>query len=148
MLRLTEIRLPLDHPPEAIAKAAAARLRLSPEELISCTVARRAHDARKKHAILLVYSLDVEVKESQTKPPPRFTEATLLGTMETAGKLVDDAGMLQQVAGRPAGGEEPVEVGAAFGRGALDEAEPVGREDRNRRPAGAPIRSCRSRART
>lgn len=62
MLRLTEIKLPLDHPPEAIAAAAVARLRINPADLISCTVFRRAHDARKKSAIALIYSLDVEVK--------------------------------------------------------------------------------------
>src|SRR4029077_17021058 len=32
----------------------------------------------------------IEVKENQTKPPPRFSEATLLSAMEGAGKLVDD----------------------------------------------------------
>jgi DNA topoisomerase-3 len=31
-----------------------------------------------------------EVKENQTKPPPRFTEATLLSAMESAGKLMED----------------------------------------------------------
>jgi len=61
MIRLTEIKLPLDHPPEAIAKAAAARLGIASAELLSCTVFRRAHDARKKSAMLLIYSLDVEV---------------------------------------------------------------------------------------
>lgn len=30
------------------------------------------------------------VREGKTKPPPHFTENTLLGAMETAGKLVDD----------------------------------------------------------
>ncbi len=63
MLRLTGINLPLKHAPDAIAKAAIARLRIKPEQLISCTVARRAHDARKKTSILLVYSLDVEVED-------------------------------------------------------------------------------------
>jgi len=62
MLRLTEIRLPLDHLPEAIAAAAIARLGIAARDLISCTIFRRAHDARKKSAITLVYSLDVEVK--------------------------------------------------------------------------------------
>jgi DNA topoisomerase-3 len=33
---------------------------------------------------------EVEVKQSETKPPPRYNEATLLATMEGAGKLVDD----------------------------------------------------------
>jgi uncharacterized FAD-dependent dehydrogenase len=63
MLRLTGIQLPLDHGPDAIAQAAVARLRLAPGQLISCTVFRRAHDARKTSAIMLVYSLDVEVKD-------------------------------------------------------------------------------------
>jgi uncharacterized protein len=62
MLRLTEIKLPLDHSPEAIAKAAIARLGVNPSDLVSCTVFRRAHDARKRSAIFLIYSLDVEVK--------------------------------------------------------------------------------------
>ena len=63
MLRLTEIRLPLNHAPQAVAAAAIARLKIEPGELISCTVVRRAHDARKKFAILLVYSLDVAVAD-------------------------------------------------------------------------------------
>jgi DNA topoisomerase III len=37
-----------------------------------------------------VRTTDVEVKENKTKPPPRFTEATLLSAMEGAGKLVED----------------------------------------------------------
>lgn len=48
-------------------------------------------------------TLDVEVKESQTKPPPRFTEATLLGTMETAGKLVDDEELAEAMSDRGLG---------------------------------------------
>jgi DNA topoisomerase III len=32
----------------------------------------------------------VEVKQNVTKPPPRYTEATLLSAMEGAGKLVED----------------------------------------------------------
>lgn len=37
-----------------------------------------------------VQTSEIEVKQSQTKPPPRFTEATLLSAMEGAGKLVED----------------------------------------------------------
>lgn len=62
MLRLTEIKLPLDHPPQAIAEAVISRLKIPSGDLISYTVFRRAHDARKKSAIMLIYSLDVEVK--------------------------------------------------------------------------------------
>ena len=35
----------------------------------------------------------VEVQANQTRPPARYTEATLLTAMETAGKLVDDEAM-------------------------------------------------------
>jgi len=37
-----------------------------------------------------VHTEEVEVREAQTKPPPRFTEATLLTAMEGAGRLVED----------------------------------------------------------
>ena len=33
---------------------------------------------------------EIEQQEHQTKPPPRFTEATLLSAMENSGKLVED----------------------------------------------------------
>lgn len=66
MLRLNQIRLPLNHGPDAIRNAAIARLRVQPDQLISCTVFRRAHDARKKHAIKLVYTLDVEVQDEES----------------------------------------------------------------------------------
>jgi uncharacterized FAD-dependent dehydrogenase len=62
VLRLTEIKLPLDHPAEAIAEAALARLKIPAGDLLSCKIFRRAHDARKKSNIHLVYTLDVEVK--------------------------------------------------------------------------------------
>ena len=62
MLRLTEIKLPINHPPEAIAAAAASKLGVPAADVLSCTVFKRGNDARKKHAILLVYALDVEVK--------------------------------------------------------------------------------------
>jgi DNA topoisomerase-3 len=37
-----------------------------------------------------VKTTEVEIKASQTKPPARFSEATLLSAMEGAGKLVED----------------------------------------------------------
>ena len=50
-----------------------------------------------------VQTTDVEVKASQTKPPARFTEATLLGAMESAGKLVDDDGLREAMSERGLG---------------------------------------------
>jgi DNA topoisomerase III len=53
-----------------------------------------------------VKTTNIEVQANQTKPPPRFTEATLLSAMESAGKLVDDeelrAAMKDKGLGTPA----------------------------------------------
>ncbi len=48
-------------------------------------------------------TLDVEVDELQTKPPARFTEATLLSTMEGAGKLVEDEELAEAMSERGLG---------------------------------------------
>ncbi|MCA1808343.1 MAG: DNA topoisomerase III [Kiritimatiellia bacterium] len=53
-----------------------------------------------------VQTTDVDLKEAQTRPPPRFSEATLLSAMEGAGKLLDDEelreAMLAKGLGTPA----------------------------------------------
>ena len=61
MLRLTELRLPLNHPPEALRQAVLDRLRVRDQDLKELTVFRRGYDARKPRAIMLVYTLDLEV---------------------------------------------------------------------------------------
>ena len=103
MIRLTEIRLPLDHKPEALE--AAVRVRLGLGKAVTCAVhvARRGYDARKRSAIMLVYSVDVEVGD----------QAGVLA------KFVDDARVkvkpdttYQPVAQAPDGGfKRPVVIG-------------------------------------
>ncbi|HTP76170.1 MAG TPA: NAD(P)/FAD-dependent oxidoreductase [Rhizomicrobium sp.] len=63
MLRLTDIKLPLDHGPDALRSAVLKRLRIPASDLLSVAVFRRAHDARKKSAIVYIYSLDVTVRD-------------------------------------------------------------------------------------
>ena len=46
---------------------------------------------------------DICIKEEETKPPARFSEATLLSAMETAGKLVDDDDKRDAMAGKGLG---------------------------------------------
>jgi len=50
-----------------------------------------------------VWANDVAVKPNQTKPPPRFNEATLLSAMEGAGKLVEDEELREAMAARGLG---------------------------------------------
>ena len=50
-----------------------------------------------------VWANDVEVKASQTKPPARFTEATLLTAMEGAGKLIEEEELRDAMSARGLG---------------------------------------------
>ncbi len=75
MLRLTEIKLPLDHSDDAIQAAILKKLNISSAELKSFSIYKRSYDARRKSAILLVYILDVETSNEEKllklfKPDP------------------------------------------------------------------------------
>jgi DNA topoisomerase-3 len=48
-------------------------------------------------------TVDVQLHAESTKPPPRYTEATLLSAMEGAGKLVDDEDMAEAMKERGLG---------------------------------------------
>jgi uncharacterized protein len=61
MLRITELKLPLGHTPDALRDAIRTRLDLPADAPFEFSIARRANDARRKSAILMVYSVDVAV---------------------------------------------------------------------------------------
>jgi uncharacterized FAD-dependent dehydrogenase len=63
MLRIAELKLPLDHPEPALRAALLQRLGVRDDELVEFTVHKRAYDARKKSAILLIYTIDATVKD-------------------------------------------------------------------------------------
>ncbi|RTL64178.1 MAG: hypothetical protein EKK41_21990 [Hyphomicrobiales bacterium] len=62
MLRLNEVRLPLDHPEDALRAAVLARTGVPADKLKRIEVFRRNWDARSKAQIVLTYTLDVEVE--------------------------------------------------------------------------------------
>ena len=63
MLRITELRLPLDHADDAIAAAVAARLGVDEAALRRVALFKRSYDARKQRAIQLIYTIDVELDD-------------------------------------------------------------------------------------
>ncbi|HEY4147147.1 NAD(P)/FAD-dependent oxidoreductase [Pinirhizobacter sp.] len=65
MLRFTDIQLPLDHPDGALERAIRQRLGRDASRFRALTVYRRGYDARKKSAITLVYTVDVEVDDEE-----------------------------------------------------------------------------------
>jgi uncharacterized FAD-dependent dehydrogenase len=78
MLRLTEVKLPLEHAEDAIKMAILQRLGITPDKLFGYSIFRRGFDARRKSDIHLVYTLDVEVKDeasllAKLKDDPHLT---------------------------------------------------------------------------
>jgi uncharacterized FAD-dependent dehydrogenase len=65
MLRVTEIKLPLDHTDEALRAALAERLGVAAEALLDVSIFRRGYDARRAPAIEFVYTVDVSVRNEQ-----------------------------------------------------------------------------------
>jgi uncharacterized protein len=63
MLRLTEVKLPLDHPEAAIKAAILKKLQISNDALIRFSIFKRSFDARKRGESSLVYILDVETTQ-------------------------------------------------------------------------------------
>ena len=64
MLRITELRLPLDHAEDALRPAIVARLQLADAaELLDFHVFRRGYDARKNTAIVLTYTIDCTLRD-------------------------------------------------------------------------------------
>jgi uncharacterized protein len=63
MLRITELRLPLTHAAEDLRPAVLLRLGVADAALKGFTVFRRAYDARRKSAIVLIYTVDCELDD-------------------------------------------------------------------------------------
>ncbi|MEG3087785.1 NAD(P)/FAD-dependent oxidoreductase [Sphingomonas sp. PB4P5] len=103
MLRITELTLPLFHADEDLPAAICKRLRISPRELIKQVVARRAHDARDKANILLVYSVDVNVKNEDAVLARFRKDRNVQRTPDTRYRFVAQA---------PADAPRPVVIGA------------------------------------
>ena len=73
MIRINELSLPLDHPPEALQQAILARLEIPAADLLKVTVFKRSYDARKKNSeIKFIYSLDLDVRNAAAKSIQRL----------------------------------------------------------------------------
>ncbi len=84
MIRLSNLTLPLDHASQALEAAVCARLGIAAADLLSFTVARRGNDARKRGAILLVYSVDVEVADEAAVLAAHANDPQVRPTPDTA----------------------------------------------------------------
>src|SRR5476651_1985604 len=92
MLRITELRLPLDHAQDALRPAIAARLGVRDADLTSFTVFRRSYDARKRTAIVLIYTVDCVLAVDESAVLARFAgDAHLRVSPDTRYRIVGHA---------------------------------------------------------
>ena len=95
MLRLTEIKLPLPAEDkddlDALRTLVVQRLKIPASDVLSLSIYRRGYDARKKSQILLVYSLDVEVKNEAAILKKFAGDPKVLPTPDTSYKFIAKA---------------------------------------------------------
>ena len=91
MIRLSNIKLPLDHSEDDLKQAVLAMLSIKPEQLVDIHVHRRGYDARKKTNIFLIYTLDVETTNNEALLD-QFADSQLIkATPDMAYKFVAQA---------------------------------------------------------
>ena len=61
MLRITELRLPLNHADDALRPAIVTRLGIEDAALKGFSIFKRSYDARKKSAVVLTYTVDCDL---------------------------------------------------------------------------------------
>ncbi|TAL48332.1 MAG: NAD(P)/FAD-dependent oxidoreductase [Methylovulum sp.] len=91
MLRITELKLPLDHTESMIKTAILNRLGIGADECSAFTIFRQGHDARKKQAISLVYTIDVALTNEQATLARLKDDPFISITPDTAYRFVAQA---------------------------------------------------------
>jgi len=91
MLRLTEIKLPLDHSEGEIKAAILKRLGISDGDLIDYVVFKRGVDARKPNSIMFTYTLDVALRDEAAILASRNNDPHLSVTPDTRYRFVTHA---------------------------------------------------------
>ncbi|MEO0867707.1 MAG: FAD-dependent oxidoreductase, partial [Cyanobacteria bacterium J06642_11] len=91
MLRLSEIKLPLDHTDEDLHSAILKKLRIKAAELTQYTVFKRSYDARKRGDIRLVYIIDLETPKQKQLLSRFKKDPHVLPTPDTSYRYVAEA---------------------------------------------------------
>lgn len=91
MLRLTNVKLPLDHQPEELEQAILTLLQITAEQLTSFSIFKRGYDARKKSNIILMYTLDVETSCNEQLLHQHAKNSNVKESPDTSYKFVGEA---------------------------------------------------------
>ncbi|WP_309735554.1 NAD(P)/FAD-dependent oxidoreductase [Chamaesiphon sp. OTE_75_metabat_556] len=103
MLRLSEVKLPLEHTETDIQSAILKKLSIAPRDLIRHFIFKRSYDARKKGAVSFVYIIDIETTREQQLLQRFKKDPHIVPTPDTSYRYVTHA---------PAGLEQrPIVIG-------------------------------------
>jgi uncharacterized FAD-dependent dehydrogenase len=91
MLRISELKLLLNHPEPALREAILARLGIQAADLVDFTVFKRSYDARKKSAIVLIYQIDVDVRNEAAVLARLASDQQVFPSPDTGYKFVPAA---------------------------------------------------------
>ncbi|MBX9764663.1 MAG: NAD(P)/FAD-dependent oxidoreductase [Pseudomonadaceae bacterium] len=92
MLRITELKLPLDHTEDALRPAIAQRLGIADSELLDFTLFKRSYDARKKSTEMhFIYTLDCQLSDEAAVLQRLADDRHISITPDTAYKPVGHA---------------------------------------------------------
>ncbi|WP_057831085.1 NAD(P)/FAD-dependent oxidoreductase [Colwellia sp. TT2012] len=91
MIRLTNIKLALDHQEHEIEQAILTKLAIKKVQLVNFTVFKRGYDARKKNNIFLIYTLDVETTFNEELLVQFSDDTQVKETPDMAYKFVSQA---------------------------------------------------------
>ncbi len=83
MLRLSELRLPLDHGPDDLKQAVLRYLKIPRARLLDCQLVKRSVDARRRDRIQLIYSVDVALDGEAALMRRRHGDRRLRPTPDT-----------------------------------------------------------------
>lgn len=91
MLRLNEVKLPLEHSDSDLQQAILRKLGVHANELKSFSIFKRSYDARKRGHILLIYALDVDLYNEAEVLARLQDDPHVLPTPDTEYKFVGHA---------------------------------------------------------
>ncbi len=91
MLRINELKLPLDHTEDMIKQAIIDRLGIQAAEIVGYTIFRQAYDARQRDAIKIIYTLDVDLKNERDVLKRLQNDPQIAVTPDTAYRAVTRA---------------------------------------------------------
>ncbi|OYY55176.1 MAG: hypothetical protein B7Y55_07125, partial [Polynucleobacter sp. 35-46-207] len=106
MIRITELRLPISHPPEALEEAILKRLQIKPADLLRTEVFKRSYDARKNVALAFIYTVDLSIKDEEKVLKQFSNDVHIRPSPDTSYHFVANASQLKTQAF-----ERPVVIG-------------------------------------